>query len=106
MIKQSTGFANAIVRYSRQGYFHGAEVGSRGLLGAILLMGSAGTQAPMLFNFIGYLLIAVAIGLIIVGERRHRQFAIWSVSRFHGYFRLAGCFSLGFAILVCALAFP
>ncbi len=36
---------------------------------------------------IGYLLVAMGFGLLVIGHRRHRQFAVWSATKFKKTFR-------------------
>lgn len=65
---------------------------------------SADTLYPSIINFIGYLLIAVSIGLIVIGEAKHRQFANWSAVKFKSIFRPAGLGSLSFSVFLIYLA--
>ena len=52
---------------------------------------------------IGYLLVAVALGLTLTPPLKHKQFAVWSAHKFIKIFRYAGIFSLLFgAFLIYA----
>lgn len=96
MIVNPDYWSNSIVDFSKKTYFHWFEVISRLIAGFIFVFYNQATLYPQLTLYIGCLLITVAIGLIITGSVKHRQFAVWSAHKFTGIFRPAGCGSLMF----------
>ena len=90
MIVNPNYWSNGIIDFSRKTYFHWFEVGSRIIAGLVFVFYGKNTLYPQLIHSFGYLLIAVAFGLIITGSVKHRQFAVWSAHKFKNIFRPAG----------------
>ncbi|WP_082897266.1 hypothetical protein [Thalassotalea crassostreae] len=72
MIASPNYWSAAIIRFAKKRYFHWFEVSSRFITGILFVLFSADTLYPNVIIFIGYLLIAVSIGLIVTGEAKHR----------------------------------
>lgn len=100
MIVNPNYWSNGIVDFSRKPYFHWFEVISRLITGFVFVLYSQTTLYPQLTLSIGYLLIAVGLGLIIIGSAKHRKFAVWSAHKFKSTFRPAGFGSFIFGILL------
>ena len=102
--KWSTG----ILKFSQITYFHGFEIASRLLFGAIFVAFSEQTLYPSVMIAFGYLMVAVGVGLLIAGPSRHKQFAVWSAKKFNKTFRPAGVVStvVGVFIIYGALNGP
>ncbi|MDT0605265.1 hypothetical protein [Thalassotalea castellviae] len=100
MIIKPDYWSDAIIKFSKMTYFHWFEVLSRFIFGCVFLYYHQSTQSPLLFNFLGYLLIAVSIGLLIVGENNHQRFALWSAHKFRKIFRPAGFLSFAFGLYI------
>ena len=100
MISSPKQWSKGIVVFSQKRYFHYFEISSRAITGLLFIAFHLTTKHPNLIFFAGSLLIIVSIGLIILGEKRHRQFAVWSAQRFLKTFRIAGFFSLGFGFFL------
>lgn len=83
-------WSNGIVRFSKKLYFHWVEIISRLTAGAVFVLFNTSTLYPQLILAIGYLLIAVGFGLVILGSVNHRRFAVWSAHKFTAIFRPAG----------------
>ena len=49
-------------------------------------------------------MVAVSIGLLIIGEDRHKYFAIWSANTFRNKFRWIGMLTIPFAIFLIYIA--
>lgn len=96
MIIKPESWAEAIVRFSEKSYFHPFEIVSRIIFGVFFLRFAEQTLYPGLMTIIGYVLIAVAVGLAFTPPSRHRQFAVWSADKFKNTFRPAGFASLAF----------
>ena len=90
MIVNPSYWSNGIIEFSRKSYFHWFEVITRLIAGLVFVSYNQTTLYPQLILSIGYLLIAVSIGLIITGSVKHRQFAVWSARKFKSTFRPAG----------------
>lgn len=93
-------WSNGIVRFSRAKYFHGFEIISRLGFGAIFVAYSEQTLYPAVMGVLGYLMVAVGVGLLIAGPTRHMQFAVWSAKKFNKTFRPAGIVSIVFGIFI------
>lgn len=91
---------NGIIIFSRHPYFHWFEVVSRLISGVIFVLFNKSTPYSLLILSIGYLLIGVGLGLLIVGSAQHRKFAVWSANKFNRTFRPAGIVSLIFSLFL------
>ena len=80
------GFSSGIVRFSEKRWFHIFEIASRASAGLIFIAYSGSTLYPSVFNILGYGLIVVAIGLVILAPKRHKKFAIWAAQNFENKF--------------------
>jgi hypothetical protein len=99
MIVSPKGWSQGILAFAARPYFHIAEILLRFALGAVLLIFAEQTLHPLLFRVMGYLVLAVGVGLIMAGPNRHRAFAVKSAG-FTSIFRPAGLFSLAFGIFI------
>ncbi len=93
-------WSNGILKFSRMTYFHGFEVVSRLSFGAIFIVFSDQTLYPFVMGALGYLMVAVGVGLLISGPSRRRQFAVWSARKFNKSFRPAGIASTAFGAFI------
>lgn len=98
-------FAQGIINFSEQPYFHPFEILSRLIAGGIFIAYAAETQYPELFKIIGLVLLLVGVGLALTPPRLHKKFAVQSALRCKNYFRFIGLFSvvLSFALLYAAI---
>lgn len=90
MIVNPNYWSIGIVNFSKKTYFHWFEVFSRLIAGLVFIHYSETTLYPPLILSIGYLLLAVGLGLVIIGSVKHRRFAVWSAHQFKNTFRPAG----------------
>jgi protein-S-isoprenylcysteine O-methyltransferase Ste14 len=107
MIVNPNYWSNGIVTFSKKTYFHWFEIISRLVTGCVFVFYSQVTVYPQLIVSIGYLLIAVGLGLAIIGSVKHRQFAVWSAQKFKRTFRPAGFGSFlfgGFLIYIITVS--
>lgn len=100
MIVNPEYWANGIVGFSKKNYFHWFEVISRLIAGVAFVLFSRSTLYPQLILIIGYFLIVVGFGLVIIGSAKHRKFAVWSAHKFKITFRPAGVGSLIFGFFL------
>jgi hypothetical protein len=103
MIASPGGWSRGILHFSRKPYFHAAEIGSRLLMGGLLIHFAGETGHPTFMRVAGYLLVAVGVFLLVVGAARHRAFAEKSAT-FVPVFRPAGFASLAFGAFVVSSA--
>ncbi|MDQ3132590.1 MAG: hypothetical protein M3Q99_17725 [Acidobacteriota bacterium] len=76
---------------------------SRFVFGLGFVLFAEETLYPKLTLAIGYLLIAVSVGLLFTPPSKHRKFALWSAHKFRDKFRWLGFGSLIFgAFLIYA----
>ena len=97
MIVNPNYWSDRIVCFSQKFYFHWVEVISRLTAGLVFAIFNKSTLYPQLILSIGYLLIAVGLGLLITGSDKHRKFAVWSAHKFKSTFRPAGIVSFIFS---------
>jgi uncharacterized protein YjeT (DUF2065 family) len=100
MIADPESWSDRIVIFSEKPYFHPFEVLSRLVFGLVFIKFAEQTLYPDLMSAIGYLLLLVAAGLLVLMPTRHRQFAVWSAHRFKKTFRHAGLASLIFGAFI------
>ena len=100
MIVNPKAWSDGIVDFIKKIYFHWFEVFSRLIAGVLFVLFNQSTLYPQLILGIGYLLIAVSIGLVFLGSNNHRKFAVWSAYKFKSTFRPAGVGSLIFGIFL------
>jgi len=100
MIVSPSYWSDGIIMFSKKTYFHWFEVFTRFTAGVVFVFFSSATLYPKLTLSIGFLLIAVAIGLLIVGPVKHRKFAVWSAYKFKSTFRPAGIVSFLFGLFL------
>ena len=100
MIFSPNGWSSGIVSFSKKSYFYFFEITSRLIAGLIFVLFSGATLYPDLILGIGYLLIAVSAGLLLIGSDRHRKFAVWPAIKFKNTFRAAGFGSFVFGVFL------
>lgn len=100
MITNPQYWSDGIVTFSTKPYFHWFEVISRLASGIIFVIFHAQTLYPSFMLSFGYLLVAVAVGLVVLGEVKHRKFALWSAIKFKQVFRISGVGSFVFGIFL------
>jgi hypothetical protein len=95
-------WADGIVRFSQWRWFHPFEVLTRLAFGIAFLKFGPLTANPATMEVIGWVLVAVGIGLALTPPSLHRKFALWSAHAFRHIFRPAGIATLlfgGFIVL-------
>lgn len=100
MIKNPIGFAQAIVTFSQKRYFHIFEILSRLFFAVVFIHYAASTSAEIMHSVLGLLMAFTSIFLVIIGEEKHRVFAVWSASKFSSMFRFSGLCSLFFGAFI------
>lgn len=105
MLLKPFAFAQCIITFSEQPYFHPLEIISRLMAGGVFVAYADDTQYPVLFNLLGLVLLLVALGLALTPPGLHKQFAVQSAVRCKNYFRFIGVFSVSvsFALLYAAV---
>ena len=105
MIINPQSWANGIVKFSEKPYFHLFEILSRLGFGLGFIIYAEQTIYPKLITYVGYLLVAVSVGLMLTPPSRHRKFAVWSTSKFRKTFRPIGFVSIffGFFLIYAAV---
>lgn len=104
MVIRPAAFADGIIAFSEQPYFHIVEVVSRIIAGVIFIQYCADTRFPQLILAIGIVLLCVGIGLACTTPpSQHRKFALWSAQAFKNQFRLIGVVSVPPAVFATDL---
>ncbi len=104
MIAKPDYWADGIVKFSEKWWFHPFEIISRFVFGLLFVLYADQTTYQTLILVIGYLLIAVSIGLLFTPPSKHKQFARWSAQKFRNKFRPLGFVSLLFGAFLVFLA--
>ena len=97
-------FSAGIVLFSEKKWFHVFAIVSRAVAGVIFIIYSESTRYPTVFNLIGYGLIFVAVGLVILAPNRHKKFAVWAAHNFENKFRPIGILSIPLGCLIIYMA--
>lgn len=92
--------AEAVLRFVRLRYFHPFEIVTRIGFGVLFVMYADQSKFPTIIRVVGYVLIAVGLGLLVTPPSYHRRFGVWSVEKFSKYFRVAGLGSLAFGVFL------
>jgi uncharacterized protein YjeT (DUF2065 family) len=98
MLFRPYAFAQGIINFSEQPYFHPFEIISRLIAGGVFVAYAADTQFPLLFKVIGLVLLLVGAGLALTPPRLHKKFAVQSANSCKNYFRFIGVVSVVLAI--------
>ena len=97
-------WADGIIRFSQWRYFHPFEIISRLVVGLGFVYFANQSKYPQLILGIGYLLVAVSIGLTFTPPTKHKKFAVWTADKFLPVFRPAGIVSICFGLLLIYVA--
>ena len=100
MVAKPDVWGRFIVRFSRMPYMHPLEILVRLGFGLLFVRYAEDSKFPVTIKIMGYVLLAVGVGLMLTPPSQHRRFAIWSVEKFSKYFRPAGLVSLLFGVFL------
>jgi hypothetical protein len=106
MALKPANFADSIVTFSEWRWFHAFEVVSRLVIGFAFIGLNESFVYPTFATGFGYLLVAVGIGLVILGRAQHERFARWTATLGAGVFRPAGAIGVALGVLLAYLALP
>ena len=98
MFFRPDAFAQGIINFSEQPYFHPFEIISRLVAGGIFVAYAPDTQFPLLFKIIGLVLLLVGAGLACTPPGLHKKFAVQSANSCRNCFRFIGIASVVLAV--------
>ena len=98
MLFRPYAFAQGIIHFSEQSYFHPFEIISRLIAGSVFVAYASETQFPLLFKVIGVVLLMVGAGLALTPPRLHKKFAVQSANSCRNYFSVIGLVSVVLAV--------
>lgn len=104
MVLNPIKWSKGIILFSERAYFHWFEISSRFAAGSLFVIYSEQVKLSQMFYYFGFLMIAVSLGLIIVGSRKHIAFAKYTAIKFQPYFRYAGIAACALGTLITYLA--
>ena len=104
MMAKPDAWARCIVLYSRMPYMHALEILIRLGFGLLFVKYASDAKFPLTIEIMGYILLAVGIGLMLTPPSSHRRFAVWSVEKFSKHFRRAGLVSFAFGVFLIYVA--
>lgn len=104
MLIQPMRFANGIATFSQKAWFHVFEIVSRFVIGVLFILFARHTAFPELVLGLGILLVGVSLFLIVLGEKKHKRFAMETV-KIGQKFRPIGMIAIlaGVALLYVAI---
>jgi uncharacterized membrane protein len=76
-------FSFRTIQFSHKPWFHPFEIISRILIGIGFIHYAEQTSYPIMFSYLGYLILGVGIGLIFLPANLHRKFARYSATKVH-----------------------
>lgn len=79
MVAKPMNFAKGIGSFSQKKWFHPFEIVSRFIVGVLFIIFADHTGFDKLVFGLGVLLIGVSLFLIVIGEKRHKSFAMKTV---------------------------
>ncbi len=100
MVARPEACGRAILRFTQMRYMHPFEILTRIGFGLVFVTYADESRFPTLISILGYLLLAVGLGLLLTPPSYHRRFGVWSVERLSTYFRVAGLGSFAFGVLL------
>ena len=100
MVAKPDACGRFIVRFSRMRYMHPFEIITRLGFGLLFIRYAEQSKFPLPIKIMGYLFLAVGVGLMFTPPSYHERFAVWSVEKFSKYFRPAGLVSLTFGVFL------
>ena len=71
-------------------YVYFSAVVVRLLFGALLIATASQTKFPVAVQILGWLTVAVAVGLLVMGNSNFKRLLSWVLSRFAPYARISG----------------
>ncbi len=89
MVFKPMMFANGIAEFSSKPWFHLFEIVSRMAIGVLFIVFAGQASYPKVVSFLGVLLCFVSGFLLVIGERRHKDFARL-IAKIGAYFRPVG----------------
>lgn len=98
MLFRPFAFAQGIINFSEQPYFHPFEIISRLSAGGIFVAYASDTQFPLVIKVIGLVLLLVGAGLALTPPRLHKKFAVQSANSCKNSFRFIGLVSVVLAV--------
>lgn len=104
MVLNPIKWSKGIILFSEKAYFHWFEISSRFVAGSLFVIYSEQVKLSQMFYYFGFLMIAVSLGLILVGPRKHIAFAKYSAIKIQPYFRYAGIAACVLGTLITYLA--
>lgn len=104
MALQPRGFVDGLTAFCEWRWFHAFEILSRLVIGVAFVVQSDAFIYPGFATGFGYLLVAVGLGLAMLGRGRHERFARWTATLGPGVFRPAGAIGFLLGALLAYLA--
>ena len=100
MVAKPDMWGRFILRFSRMPYMHPLEIFIRLGFGLLFVRYAEDSKFPLMIRIMGYVLLAVGVGLILTPPSSHRRFALWAVEKLSRFFRPAGLVSLSFGVFL------
>lgn len=100
MILKPAQFSESIVQFSEKPWFHVFEVISRLVLGLAFVFFADQTAYPKFVLGLGFVLCLASIILVLLGGKRHRQFAVFISGYLKSKFRYIGFFAFGLGMTI------
>lgn len=101
-----TQFSKGIIQFSEKSWFHLFEITTRFVLGGAFIAFSQQTNYPRVVFSLGIIFCIASVFLLLLGSKKHRQFAVFISEYLKNKFRYIGYFAiiLGAVIMYIAVA--
>ena len=83
-------WTESLRQFSQWRWFHPFEVGSRLVLGGLMIVFADSYRSPAFATTLGALILLVGAGLVFTPAASHRRLAAWMADELQPFFRLAG----------------
>jgi hypothetical protein len=100
MFLKPNRFSDGIISFSEKSWFHLTEIISRLVFGLAFILVADQTDYALTITIIGIIIIAAGFILILIGEERHRRFAVFVSNYLRDKFRYIGIFALVLGLVV------
>ena len=86
-------FCQQLIRFSNWPHFHRFEIVLRLIMALCFWYFAQASRQPIIMLIIAVALLVVAIGLVVIGEEKHRAFTVFIENKLHSYFQVIGVIS-------------
>lgn len=105
MIATPDPWVDKATDYVRWRFMHPVEILIAAGSGIGFVLSATSSPFPLALTIFGYLLVAIGIGLVVIGPTAHRRFGVWSFQKVRPIVRPSGFASLIIGIFLVYISF-